>query len=257
MAPKQESRCFLVSKDLVIPLTSEHAVVLGRDPGMCNFVLPDARISRVHTLVGFKDGHYFIKDLNSSNGTFLTGRRVQGVQTLSAGDIIELRPFSLEFVRPDYAQVYDALAQPAESDEAAKSSFAGSLKTLSIADLIQLLNSTRQSGLLTISGEGSSSSDLVFVDGEIVQAHYEGLAGEEAVYAALRNRVGNFEFTKTAPRSLQGRIRAQPAGGGVAAGGEAEAGDQTIRRRTLSLLLEGCRQLDESGAPPDPSAPAR
>jgi pSer/pThr/pTyr-binding forkhead associated (FHA) protein len=253
MAPKQESRCFLVSKDLVVPLTSEHAVVLGRDPAMCNYVLPDARVSRVHSLIGFKDNQYFVKDLSSSNGTFVNGRRVNGVQELAAGDIIELRPFTLEFVRPDYAQVYDALADPEDAGSISRSCLAGSLKTLSIVDLIQLLNTTRQSGLLTISGEGSAPSDLVFVEGEIVQAYFAGLTGEEAVYAALRKNIGNFEFTKTAPRHLQNRLRAQPAGGNVKEE-RALPGDHKIQRKTISLLIEACRLLDEAGGPGDSSA---
>lgn len=246
MTAKPESRCFLVSKDVVIPLSSNAAVILGRDPATCNFVLTDERVSRVHAMVFARDGEFFVKDLNSSNGTFVNDQRLDSVATLKPGDIIALSPFRLEFVRPDFSQVIDATDQQPVKPPELRNKLEGSLSTLSITDLIQLLNATLQTGILSITDAEDQDGDLFFADGEIIQAAYDGKIGEEAVYALLRNRKGKFEFTKTEPIPLQRRLRAQPAGGGDLTDDQASRDpDQQIFRKTQSLLLEGMRLLDE------------
>jgi pSer/pThr/pTyr-binding forkhead associated (FHA) protein len=98
VTPKDAERYFLVSNDIIIPLANNDGVVLGRDPALCNFVLADERISRIHAMVYSKDGRFFVKDLNSSNGIVLNGKRVQESASLTLGDVVEIRPFKLQFV---------------------------------------------------------------------------------------------------------------------------------------------------------------
>jgi hypothetical protein len=248
MISKAANRCFLVSKDVVIPLNGGAAIVLGRDPALCNSVLPDERVSRIHAMVLFKDGQYLLKDLNSSNGTYLNGQKISGTPPLHAGDLIEIRPFTLEFVKPDYAQDLDSSTDQTIRDLVSRSKLEGSLGALPITDLIQLLNTTLQSGVLTVNDPDQQSADLVFTDGEIIQAFYRGKAGEEAVFALLRNREGRFEFTRTEPLQSQRRIRNQPGATGPV-DMQVSAADKSqgfIRAKTQSLLLEGVRQIDES-----------
>ena len=235
-----EQKCFLVSKDLVIPLSTQQPVVLGRDPTAANFMLSDDRVSRVHAMVLFRDHQYLVKDLNSSNGTFLNGRRVTGASPLKAGDRIGIAPFSLEFVQP----------LPSGDDAAGgglqegRNKFEGSITTLPVTDLIQLLNATQQSGMLVIVDTEGRQADLGFVDGEIEQAHYDGHHGEDAVYHLMRARRGRFEFTKVdRPPAAADRTSApgDPA--------QTVSGERQIVRRTQSLLLEGARLMDEAGHP--------
>ena len=247
MSGAPESRCFLVSKDVVVPLSSSAAVILGRDPTTCNFVLSDERVSRVHAMIFARDGEFYVKDLNSSNGTFLNDERMTTAITLKPGDIIRLATFKLEFVRPDYAQVIDASDQGRGKVPELRNKLEGSLATLPMTDLIQLLNATLQNGILSITDERAQMGDLVFADGEIIQASYDGKVGEEAVYSLLRNRKGRFEFTKTEPVPVQRRMRSQPAGGADISPEDAAKlnAERQITRKTQSLLLEGVRLLDE------------
>jgi hypothetical protein len=49
--------------------------VIGRDPAN-DIQLADRRVSRVHAVLYAEDGAWKVRDINSSNGTFLDGRRV-------------------------------------------------------------------------------------------------------------------------------------------------------------------------------------
>lgn len=59
-------------------------LLIGRHPS-CDIVLPGAAVSRRHARVRFRDGAWILQDLNSTNGTFLNGRRV-GRCRLRPGD---------------------------------------------------------------------------------------------------------------------------------------------------------------------------
>jgi hypothetical protein len=61
---------------------------IGRGAGN-DIVLPDARkgVSRAHAELRFEDGHYVIVDLQSQNGTWLNGQRVQRAEVPPDGEI--------------------------------------------------------------------------------------------------------------------------------------------------------------------------
>ena len=238
-----ERRSFLVSKDVVVPLASQAPVVLGRDPTACSFVLSDERVSRVHAMVLFRDQAFHLKDLNSSNGTFLNGKRVTGMTLLKAGDRIGIAPFSLEFVQPEITSDGGT-----SSTSDVHNKLEGSLATLPVTDLIQLLNSTGQNGVLTITDDQGRKGSLGFADGEIVQAQYNGVTGEQAVFNLLAARSGRFEFARS-DRSHPVRVRPQQISDTAQHTAE-ESPDRQIGRRTQSLLLEGARLLDEHRAQP-------
>ena len=248
MAVSPDNRSFLVSKDLVIPLNEGIAIVLGRDPTSCNYVLADERVSRVHTMVFHKDHKYLVKDLNSSNGTYLNGKRISGAPVLSAGDIIEVRPFTFEFVSPDTSQMSDDLAGRLGKEDKPKGKLEGSLSTLGVTDIVQLLNSTQQSGVLTITDSAQASANFVFQEGEIVQAAFEGKTGEDAVFAIMRVKEGRFEFTKTAPVNPDGKPReiGKSQHDPMDKKAQTVGFEKQILRKTQSLLLEGARLMDEN-----------
>ena len=64
-------------------------VVIGRAPSV-DFVIAQSSVSGRHALISTQMGQVTIEDLNSTNGTFLNGRRVMGRQTLNDGDEIRL-----------------------------------------------------------------------------------------------------------------------------------------------------------------------
>jgi len=66
--------------------------------------LNDEGVSRRHALLIHTRGHYFIQDLDSSNGTFLEGRRIKRAP-LMEGDLVQLGPHaSFRFCMMDMKQ---------------------------------------------------------------------------------------------------------------------------------------------------------
>ena len=51
------------------------SIVVGRDP-LCHLTVEDSRVSRQHLAMEWTNGHWSVRDLGSSNGTFLDGRRI-------------------------------------------------------------------------------------------------------------------------------------------------------------------------------------
>ena len=81
-------------------------VRIGRDPG-CDLRINDQGVSRVHAEIFRAGGQWFVRDLGSSNGTFLDGARVQEV-ALPAHCTLRLGAKGPEFVLN-----HDGQAQPA------------------------------------------------------------------------------------------------------------------------------------------------
>jgi len=63
-------------------------LVLGRSSG-CQLVFADDTVSRRHAELRMVDGRWIIRDLGSSNGTWVNGRQVMEAE-VAAGDRIQL-----------------------------------------------------------------------------------------------------------------------------------------------------------------------
>jgi pSer/pThr/pTyr-binding forkhead associated (FHA) protein len=61
-------------------------VTIGRAPD-CNVVLNERSVSRHHARIFYESGHYWLKDLDSANGTKLNGKKIS-FQMLSDNDKI-------------------------------------------------------------------------------------------------------------------------------------------------------------------------
>lgn len=98
----------------------------------------------------------------------------------------------------------------------------GDLTDVGIAEVIQLLNATRKTGVLTVSAGGDTYT-IYCRNGRIVHATGYGREGEEVIYELVGHNSGYFHFE-------QGQIDS-PA---------------TIKADTLGLIMEGMRRLDEA-----------
>lgn len=67
----------------------EGTMIIGRSPE-CKFMIADRQISRQHAAVQKKRGGVYIRDLESKNGTYVNGQRVEGEVQLQDGDILQL-----------------------------------------------------------------------------------------------------------------------------------------------------------------------
>ena len=69
---------------------------IGRSPD-CPVFLDDVTVSRKHAVVLEREGHWFIEDQGSLNGTFVNRRRVEAAE-LSDGDEIQIGKYRLTFL---------------------------------------------------------------------------------------------------------------------------------------------------------------
>ena len=76
------------SKIRLKPLSHLPPITMGRDKA-ASIVLDDTECSRVHCAIRYWDDCFVIRDMNSSNGTFLNGKKID-VAKLSPGDIVKI-----------------------------------------------------------------------------------------------------------------------------------------------------------------------
>ncbi len=86
------------------------AQTLGRSAEQVDFSAPDPAISRRHAAFSFADGQWSVKDLDSSNGTFINEVRIRQAAPLYAGDqircgatvmLFEADPDQVDVLRPE------------------------------------------------------------------------------------------------------------------------------------------------------------
>lgn len=68
---------------------NDDELVIGRGTD-ADIVLPERQVSRYHLKIIFRDGRYYLEDLDSKNGTFLNGQQVKGTVSLQDGDEIQI-----------------------------------------------------------------------------------------------------------------------------------------------------------------------
>jgi len=81
---------------------NEHYVIgdeltLGRH-GSNHVVIKDPFISKKHFRIIFDEGEYFLEDLNSANGTYLNGERIEDVVRLTSNSRIQIGNIEFLFV---------------------------------------------------------------------------------------------------------------------------------------------------------------
>jgi len=89
-------------------------IIVGRDSGS-DIVIDDIEISRNHLVITKEGKSFQIEDLNSTNGTFLNGKKLEKPTLLKNGDLISLgENHFLEFV---YERT-DEVPEPFQMDSA-------------------------------------------------------------------------------------------------------------------------------------------
>lgn len=134
------------------------------------------------------------------------------------------KPFLIKDAVLRVKRVLDKIRlQKISSEATGGSKVRGSLAQMNVIDLLQSLEMGRKTCSLTLTS-GDEKSVMFFSEGQINDAQYGPMTGDEAVYKALRwVDSGNFEIDF-----------------------DARSSSQTTTRSTQGLLMEGLRLLDES-----------
>jgi pSer/pThr/pTyr-binding forkhead associated (FHA) protein len=78
----------------VIPVKLSQFVI-GRDP-QCNLRPASALISKRHCAVLIKSGQVFVRDFDSTNGTFVNEKQIQGEVPLKHDDVLRVGPLTFK-----------------------------------------------------------------------------------------------------------------------------------------------------------------
>jgi pSer/pThr/pTyr-binding forkhead associated (FHA) protein len=200
-------------------------VVIGRHRD-CEFPIRQEDISRRHSEVVDREGSYVVRDLGSTNGTFVNGQPVVGEQPLLPGDRIEIGSTTITFCEVETA------GEPAVPDSCPedqtivftrpREGFHGDLAEIPAFALLQVLEVGTKTGLLTI--DRSDSVGAIW------------LVAGAPVHAETGKQLG-FDAAITIAHAEGGQFRFEP---------EVDAPERTIDATVTELLLEAARQQDEA-----------
>lgn len=68
---------------------SQNEIVIGRDEN-CHFLFNDPTVSSHHARLTFRNGHWWVEDLGSTNGTYLNEEKVETPTILITGDEVRI-----------------------------------------------------------------------------------------------------------------------------------------------------------------------
>lgn len=208
---------------------------VGRDPTN-SLVLNDIKVSRQHAVIRWEGTAFVVRDLGSRNGSFVNNDRIQ-VQPLIDGDILRIgtsefmvRLATQQSIEKElYAQrrqmaCLETHMEQEDGFRINEHGFAGSLRTLSMVEIIQTIMQFGKDGRLVILNTNEDEvADAFFREGELVHAKFNGgETGMDAIFAMMNLEDGIFEFQN-----------------------DIQADEQTIHQSTMSVLMEACKYKDE------------
>ena len=201
-------------------------VTIGRSR-RCDLSLRSPDASRRHAEILLAGSHWLVRDLDSTNGTFVNGERV-GERVLQPGDRIEIGSDAITFCevgveleRVDASASGEAQTMMVERPVLGES-FQGSLGEIPPFALLQILELGRKTGCLhTDTDQGAGR---IWLD-----------AGAPT-HAETKLQRG-FDAAISVVHALSGRFRFEPG---------AQASERTIDASVTELLLEASRLLDEA-----------
>jgi pSer/pThr/pTyr-binding forkhead associated (FHA) protein len=178
------------------PLESGKEFVIGRASNT-DMVLMEDMVSRKHAKIAVAGEDIVIQDLGSTNGTFVNGEKVKQAK-LKDGDRVLIGTSILKLVRQEAPGISSMKSQePSRAQEAVSTlrprALHGDIHEQGLPSLVQLLATSKQSGVLTI--QGPRVGRLFFRDGHLLQATVEGsapIAGKKALYRIFTWSQGAF-----------------------------------------------------------------
>jgi diguanylate cyclase (GGDEF)-like protein len=225
-------------------------LVLGRDAA-CAVPLAADDVSRRHARVAPEGGGHVLVDLDSTNGTFVNGRRV-GRHRLAPGDRVQVGPFVARYLRAGDAE---AAALAALADLAQRDPLTGLANRRAFEEALrrEVARARRSGAPLAVAALDVDHFKRVndahgHAAGDAVLAAVAARAAAALRAGDLLARVGGEEFAALLPGAglaaaveVAGRVRAAIAGAPVEADGRPV-------EVTASLGCAALEPADEDGA---------
>ena len=213
------------------PLKEDREIVIGRSSEL-DMVLVEDMVSRQHARITTQQGKIVIEDLGSTNGTFVNGEKVKEAslkesdRVLIGTSIIKLINAS-EMGDAQASTVNRSVSQSVSQRRTLSggSSMVGTIDEIPLPDLLQLLSTSKKSGVLEIEGDRGLGR-IYLRKGQVYYASIDDnydIGPRKAFYRMVIWETGTFE---------------------LAAPDDKEFHEQ-LEDSTEGLLMESMRQLDE------------
>ena len=205
-------------------------VTLGRSPE-CSMQLPAAGASRRHANVAWHGGRVVLRDLGSTNGTFLNGERVEDETPLESGDRITIGGVEIRYCCVEAGTAVSQLDDTRtvvsfwpSAGPGASETLRGDLAKVPLFAVLQMLEMGSQTGCLAVetrNGEGW----MWLEGGRLVHAECAKASGLEAALELAQASAGRFDFAPGSPPP-----------------------ERSFRASVTEVILEATRLLDEASA---------
>ncbi len=219
------------------PLKMDREIIIGRSSDL-DMVLVEDMVSRKHAKISTHNAQVIIQDLGSTNGTFVNGEKIKRVR-LREGDRILIGTSIIKLVASDGAAAAAGGARtmppptpgagglgpsPKRTTTGARS-MAGTIDEIPLPDLMQLLSTSKKSGVLEVQGP-QGVGRIYLRKGQIYYATIDDsfdLSPRKAVYRMMVWESGTFELQPPDDKEFL----------------------EELNEPTEGLLMEAMRQLDE------------
>jgi pSer/pThr/pTyr-binding forkhead associated (FHA) protein len=224
------------------PLRPHREIIIGRSSEL-DMVLVEDMVSRKHAKITTDEKSVTIQDLGSTNGTFVNGEKVRKVE-LKDGDRILIGTSIIKLVFVDGELTSHMTETEARSKMAvtankkppgSSKSMSGSIEEIPLPDLLQLLGTSRKSGVLVLRSDNGVGK-MYLRKGQIYFSSIDdsfNVPPKKAIIRMLGWTQGFFELEPPDDRAVL----------------------EEMQDSTEALLMEGMRQLDEYNALSDKLPP--
>lgn len=212
------------------PIRMNREIIIGRSSDL-DMVLVEDMVSRRHAKITSTDIDVYIQDLGSTNGTFVNGEKISRSR-LSEGDRILVGTSIMKVVGADErsfsqteAEARRRLEAGAQRQSTAGRPMSGVIEEIPLPDLLQLLSTSRKSGVLTIASSVGIGK-IYLRKGQIYFAAINdnfAIKPQKAIYRMLTWSTGTFELEPSVEMQVM----------------------EEVQESTEALLMEGVRLLDE------------
>jgi hypothetical protein len=212
------------------PLIPGREIHIGRSNDL-DMVLAEDMVSRRHARIGFHGEDIFIEDIASTNGTFVNGEKIKRAR-LREGDRVLIGTSILKVVvsegvrRTTEEQARRDMEIVAAHRRASQvRSMSGSIEEIPLPDLMQLLGTSKKSGVLVVRTDDDIGR-IYLRKGAVFYASINDLdeiPPSKSVFRMLTWQTGLFDLEPPDDREFKNAI------------------DMSVQ----AMLMEGMRQMDE------------